>query len=200
MRKISPNVDLLLNQPTVNTFYLFSIKGAGVDVKYTTYFAPLVIAGLGTFSNEHSIVEFKPPLMERASNREAYKMSFADVSFSLRALAETNLLGARAKFYLGLVNTLPYEVGGAAPGEPLLDLADITLGFDGIIDTKEYTVNPFENVNLFSIECSTPMASLGIERPYMTSKEAVRQLNGSDSAYDQVYEGSAGVTLMWGKK
>ena len=199
MRTVSPNVALLLGQNSVQTFYLFSIKGVGINLKYTTHFHDVTVTGLGTFKHENSIASFKPPIMERASNREAWKMGLADSNFELREIVELNLIGARAKFYMGLVNTMDYIVGGAEPGQPLLDIDDITLGFDGIIDTKDYTVNPLENVNLLNIECSTPMASLGMTRPYLTSRDALRHINAGDTSFDEVYNGSAGVTILWGK-
>lgn len=199
MRYISNNIRYLLARPKAETFYLFSIIGKGIDLKMTTYFEPVTVAGLGTFSHENSITAFQPPVMETASNREAYKMSFTDTDFQLREIAELNLIGARAKFYMVLVNTSDQTIGGAAPGMPLLNLQDITLGFDGIIDAKDYTINPFENVNLLNIECSTPMASLGITRPYMTSRNALAQIDPLDTAYDGVYKGSEGVNLLWGK-
>ena len=199
MRQVSANVEAMLAMPNVETFYLLSIKGVGLDLKYTSFYRDIDVPGLGTFSHEGSMASFKPPLMERASNREAWKMSFVDSSFELREIAEMNLIGSRAKFYMGLVNVMDVIVGGANPGEPLLDLEDITLGFDGIIDSKDYTINPLENVNALNIECSTPMASLAMSRPYLTSRDAVRNINAADTAYDEVYNGSAGVTLLWGK-
>lgn len=200
MRVLSPNVRALMDQPNFLTYYLFQIKSETFNIAFTTYFGDMTIPGLGFFTAEHNITDFKPPIMERASNREAYKMTFAGGGLNLRALGEANLLGARATLYMGLINTLDYPIGGADPGQPLLGLEDIVKGFDGVIDSKDYAVNPFENVNLFNIECSTPMAGLGVKRTYDTSKEYVRQLNGEDTSYDYIYEGSSSVSLLWGKE
>jgi hypothetical protein len=49
------------------------------------------------------------------------------------------------------------------------------------------------------IECSSPMADLDLKRTLITSKDAMRGLSPTDSSFDQVYEGSKGIDLLWGK-
>ena len=202
MRKVSTAVKALLASANFQTYYLFHIRGKGLpqDIRYTTLGYDIDIPHLGgLFDSSHSILEFQPPRMASASDREAYRITFTDPDFDFRAIAELNLLGARATFYMGAMNTFDYQIGSAQPGQPLIQSEDIIVGFDGVIDSKEYTINPFENINTFAMECSSPMASLGISRPYVTSKQAVQQLDSVDTAYDQVYDGSKGVSLLWGK-
>jgi len=202
MRKVSTAVKALLASANFQTYYLFHIRGKGLpqDIRYTTLGYDIDIPHLGgLFDSSHSILEFQPPRMETASNREAYRITFTDPDFDFREIAELNLLGARATFYMGVINTFNYQIGDAQPTMPLVRPEDLTIGFDGVIDSKEYVTNPFENINTFSMECSSPMASLGISRPYVTSKQAVQQLNSIDSSYDVIYDGSKGISLLWGK-
>ncbi|RLA26259.1 MAG: hypothetical protein DRQ62_00050 [Gammaproteobacteria bacterium] len=199
MREISNQVELLLEQPTINTFYLFSILGDNLTLYYTTYFSDLIVPGLGTFLSANNIADFEPPIMETASNRESYKITFTDPDFNLRATAESEIIGSRVKVYMGLVNTTAGNVGGADTDEPLLNLEDITLGFDGVLDAKEYAIDVLEQSAIFTMECSTPIASLNTTKPYITSRDAVRNLSTGDTSYDQVYEGSATLNLDWGK-
>jgi hypothetical protein len=200
MRKISPNVEFLLSQPVIKSFYLISIVGTNINIKYTTNFYDLDIPGLGLFTSNNSLSKFDPPLIEKATDRETYKFTFTDSNFDLRSTAEENIIGSRASLYMGLINTTENILGGANPEAPLLNLEDITLGFDGVIDGKQYTIDIIEQTAIFTIECSTPMASLEAKLPYITSKDAIQNLDPTDTCYDQIYEGSVAVGLLWGKE
>ena len=201
MRQPSPNVELITGALKVDTFYLVSIiTPAGIsDLLYTTYPRDLTVVGLGTFSANNSISKFDPPVMEKASNREVYKLHFVDSDFSMRSFAESSIIGSRVKVWLGVVNNTGQVIGGAAPDQPLLDLADLLLAFDGVIDNKIYTTSPLEGSNIFTIESTTPMASLKSVSAYMTSKDAVQNLDSTDTAYDFVHKSSSPINLLWGK-
>lgn len=199
MRVVSPHVEYLLSLPDFQTFYLFSIEGNEASYKFTSYFTDLNIPGLGIFLSDHSIISFEPPIMEKATNRDAYKLVFGDPHFAWRSVAESNLLGTVVEMYMGVINTTGANFGNAAPDAPLLALDDLTLGFSGVIDARTYAIDPLEQSAVFTIECASPMASLGIKKPYYTSKEAMKQIDPTDTAYDAVYKGSASIGLLWGK-
>jgi len=204
MREVSPAVETLLGTQPLNIFHLFRfIFPAGTspaELRYTTHSQDITIAGLGgTYLTNNSISEFTPPIIERASNREQYVIAFADADFSLRSLAESDIIGSRVTVYFGLINTTQGILGGANPGEPLILEADMTLGFDGLVDSKEYTIDVEESSATFRLECATPMGSLNDVKPYITSKNHVRSLSSSDTSYDDIYDGAVGVDLLWGK-
>lgn len=200
MRYISPNIEAVFAADHYQTFYLIAITGNSVDLKYTTYFEDLDVPSIGgTFLAKSNLAEFKPPVLENAANREFYKLTFVDADFQLRAVAESNIIGARVRVYMVATNPFEYPLGNAETGQPLLDEADITLGFEGTLDTKEYAITPMEQIAVFTIECSTPMTSLGLVKSLLTSKDSVQQFDATDTCYDLSYEGSPAVNLLWGK-
>jgi hypothetical protein len=196
MRYISPNVQFLFSQPYVSTYYLIDISGPNFNTKITTHAHDLTINGLGTFSANNQLAGFDPPILENAANREIYTLTFVDPEFLFRGTAELPIIGSRVKLYMGLINTTVNEIGGAQQNQPLLDTADLTLGFDGVIDSREYITDPIEGTNIFKIVCSTPMGKLEEIKSYITSKEFAKL---GDAAYDNVYDKASDVELLWGK-
>ena len=201
MRTVSPEIQTLLDIQPNSMFHLFLFEGQNISYQFTTHSTDLAVPSLHAdpFLANNSISEFTPPIIERASNREQYTISFVDADFELRAEASSSIVGARVTVYFGLINKSNGILGGANPGEPLLLPEHLTLGFDGLIDSKEYVIDPDEATAIFKIECATPMASLNDVRPYITSKTAVKVLDPADTCYDQIYEGTSGTDLLWGK-
>lgn len=200
MRKTSANMDLLMQQRKVNGFTVVSVKGPNIDLKQAVYPNDVSIPSLGVFSANGSLLSLEPPIIANALDREVYKLSFADAGFSLRSAAQLGLVGSRVDAYMLLVNTMSYTLGGALPGMPLTGAADILVAFSGLVDTASYVVDPLEGTVSLMLECSSPMASLGLKKPYTTAKNNVQQLDVTDTAYDMVHVGSRVVSLVWGKK
>lgn len=202
MRILSPNIKTLLERDVNSGFVLVLIKGPNISVQVTTFHSDLSLPWLSAtpFSANHNIADVDPPVISDANNREAFKLSFIDPDFTLRSTFEKGVSGATLEVYMGFVNTTESVLGGADPGHPLLNFQDYHLGFSGIVDASSYGVDPLEGVVVASVECSSPMASLDLKKTYMTSKNAVQQLNPADTCYDQVHLGSKSLSLLWGKK
>jgi hypothetical protein len=202
MRVLSNNIQTLLSQEVVNGFVLVRIAGPNINLQLTTYPTDLTVSWLsGTpFSANHNLADVDPPVVSNATNREAYKLAFIDADFSLRTTFEKGVAGATLEVYLGFVNTTAATLGGAVPGAPLMNYEDYHLGFSGVIDVSTYGVDPIEGVVVASVECSSPMASLDLKKSYVTSKNAVQQLNPNDTCYDQVHLGSKSLSMLWGKR
>jgi len=112
---------------------------------------------------------------------------------------EDGLTGATVTVYLGCFNLTTETLGGAAPGEPLVNLADLLIVYKGFVDTQGYAVNPEEGTVLAIIECSSPMAQLNLARPFFTSREAMHQVDPTDTSFDEAFEGSKKLMHLWGK-
>jgi hypothetical protein len=72
--------------------------------------------------------------------------------------------------------------------------------YKGTIDNQTYSIDFDEGSIIATVESSSPMGSLGNINPFYTSKDNMDQKSLADTAFDQIYEGSAGITLLWGKK
>lgn len=202
MRVLSPNIKTLLAKDLVSGFVLVKIKGPNFNMQVTTYNSDLLLTWLSptAFSANHNLIDVDAPIISDATNREAFKMAFTDPNFALRATFEKGISGSLLEVYMGFVNTTTSTLGGALPGMPLMNYEDYHLGFSGVIDASTYGVDPLEGVVIASIECSSPMASLDLKKTYITSKNAVQQINPADTSYNQVHLGSKSLSMLWGKR
>ena len=200
MRKVSPSVDFLLNQAEVKTFFLVRIQNRIIDAKVTNQPFDLNIPAIGNFLSSTPLVEFVTPIIEDATNRESYKLSFTGTAEELSALSEQIEVGTLVTVYMGFYNITDNVVNGVAPGEPLTSLEDLVVAFSGPVDSKEYAADAVEQSRLFTIECSGPMAMLSARKAFITTKNQLQSIDPTDTAFDQVYKDSGSLTLLWGKE
>ena len=203
MRVFNNTVKQLLALDEVSTFYLVQIENPGVLLRDTTAAYDLPVnMGLETytFSSGNGLYSVEPPRLSTTVDREPYKIVYIDTLMEKRALFETGLVGANVTVYLGFYNTTDEVLGDALPGQPLLNIANTIIVYRGNIDTTSYNINPEEGSVVATMECASPMACLGLTRSFYTSKEAMKLINPLDTSFDQVYVGSKGINLVWGKK
>jgi hypothetical protein len=82
----------------------------------------------------------------------------------------------------------------------LPELTHTLLMYEGVIEHVEYEADTSAEGSLsFLVTCSNLFASLDDSAPYYTSKTFMNQIAPGDISYDQIYEGSSGVLLRWGK-
>lgn len=199
MSQVSTNIRTLLGLDSISTFSLVHIITPLVTLKDTTASFDIAIPSLGLFTANNGLLDIEPPRLSSVVDRSAYKISYADPEFSKRSLFESVLTGSKVTVYVGFFNKTTSVLGGALPGDPLLDLDDLVVGYSGVVDTQGYTVDPNNGSVTAVIECSSPMASLGLIKSFYTSQDSLKQVSDIDTAFDQVYTGSRQVSHLWGK-
>ena len=205
MRTFSENVKTLLTRDDVTGVYLVSIDrkaspiSEAISIKDTSAPYDMVIPNLGTFKCDTGLSIVEAPRLSKAVDREAYKLTYIDPEFLKRSLFEEGIAGAAVKVYLCLMNTTGATLGGYAPDAYLTDLTDLIVVYAGMVDTQGYSINPDDGTVIAVLECSSPMAELGMTRPLYTSKEYLRAKVSTDSAFDEVNVGDEGVNMVWGK-
>ena len=173
----------LLAQPVINMFYCIHMK----DLKYTTYSSNITLAD-GVYIGHGPVFSVDAPRMDSVVDRDLYKIILTDEGFALGDLYETNFVGAEAEVRVCLVD---YYTG-------VPETTDTILIYKGIIESFNYEIDTSEAGRVLStVSCSNPMADLDAVRPYYTSKDFIKQINPSDTSYDQIYVGSEGVSLIW---
>lgn len=195
MRKVSDNVKLLVASGNISGFIL--VKMAGIFL-HTTLPYDINIAGLGYFSANNNLIAFDAPRQSSVVDRETYKISYTDPTFEFREIFHKGVVGTPVSTYIGFMNTTEDILGDALPGQPLLNLEDILITYIGTIDSHGYSTTE-DNAVIVVFECSSPMANLGISKPFFTSQDSLKQVNPNDTAFDQVYIGSREVNHLWGK-
>jgi hypothetical protein len=205
MRTFSANVDTLINRVDASAFYLVRVLTTTSSVHdtlslmHTTASFDITVSGLGTFSSNNGLLSVEPPKLSNSVDRESYKIVYADASRAIISLFDDGLTGAKATVWVGFYNTTAASISGIAPGLPLTAISDLIIAYEGVVDTQGYTISPEDGTIIAVIECSSPVASLGLVRSFYTSKESMKQVNVSDTAFDQVQVGSK-QTFKWGKE
>ncbi len=189
----------MLSLPEINFVYL--VKTVTPYAVYLETTAPfdLSIPGLGVFDSSSSLASVDEMRMSKAVDRAIYKIVYVDPDFQKRALFEVGLTGSRITVYMCFFNPTENTIGNVDPGEPFTDPDDLLIIYSGKVDTQGYTIEPDEGTISAVIECASPMASLDLSKPYLTSKDALRAVNPNDTSFDQVTNSSSRATVLWGK-
>lgn len=214
MRTFSSGVSTLLKREDTSGVYVVWIKRKAVnwtnpdgstgfipaiDIQDTTHVSDITIESVGTFTADSGLLIVEAPRLSKTVDRESYKISYIDPTFSKREMFENGLTGAEVVVAMVFLNTSDVTLNGKEPGEYLTALEDLVVVYGGTVDTQGYSIEPSEGKIIAVIECSSPMAALAMSNPYYTSKNHLQQKFPNDSAFNQVYEGSKGITLLWGK-
>jgi hypothetical protein len=223
MRTFSDTVKAILATNNISTFYLVETKiplasvtypvlpvnlpvpnsideGSFRVVKETTAAFNLTVSPLGTFYCDSGLMIVEGPRQSSSVDRETYVITYADPTFEKRALFEAGITGAKVTVYVGFFNNTDTTLSGFAPGLPILNSADILVAYSGVVDTHGYTIDPASGTITVVIECSSPMASLGLVRSFYTSRESMKQISATDTAFNQVSVTQSKTAYLWGKK
>ena len=198
MRSFSQNLLTLLSREELAAVYMVKLVVNGVVMMHTNMPYDITVQGVGTFQSENKLMIIEAPRLSKAVDREAYKIVYADPDFEFKELFDVGAVGSPLTVFVTFINTTDFELGGAQPGEPLLEKSDVVTAYSGIVDSHGYNVSEDGEVTV-TLEASSPMADLDLKRSLYTTKESVKVFNQSDTAFDQVFEGSKSIDLIWGK-
>jgi hypothetical protein len=199
MRGFSAAVKAIFATGEIIPIYLIKIIAPTESIYDCTGRSQITLSGIGTFTPNNGLNIVEPPKLSPSVDREAYKITYADPQFNKRSLFELNLTGAPVTTYVTFYNTTGSVLNGIEPGQPLTAAEDVIIAYEGVVDTRGYSVDPEQGTVIAVVECSSPMASLGRTRAFYTSKDAMMQVDPTDTSFDQVYLGMSKVTHLWGK-
>lgn len=208
MRSVSSNVATLLRMDHVSFFYLFDLgpyfsrDGNGGTTWFTDHFTTVpggCTIGGATYLSDGNLLHVDPPKQSNVVDREAYKVTIADVDFWYRSCMESGFSSVPMRLRVGFYNVTGAPLGGWSVGMPMLNESDLITVYKGVTDTAAYNIEPDGSVAL-TVECSSPMGSLQMVRSIITGQDYLKQIDATDTAYDQIFAGSKGVDIIWGKK
>jgi hypothetical protein len=203
MRTISSNVQTLLDLENISYFYCIAIgpfldlNGASVSL-YHTQVPGGVILGGNSYTDDHTLLHVDPPRMSSTVDRESYKLAYADPTFYYRALFEKGFSGVNIVIRVGFYNTTDSNLGSASPGMPLSNIEDTLIIYSGTSDNHGYSIDMGGEVTV-TLECTSPMGALAMTKSILTTKDSINQVDSTDTSYDQVFQGSKGIDILWGK-
>jgi len=185
-------ITAITNKPT-EYFYLLKITNElGSIIKaITTHWSSLVVNSV-TYIANGSIVGLDPPQLNTTVDREQYRITLSDPSFTDGATAEAGMIGYDVEVRMGFLNF--------STKQPMLELERTFLVYSGTIESVAYNIKTEEQGEaLMQIGCSSPLADLDLKRAMYCSRDYIRGRYADDSSCDQVYGGSGILQLKWGK-
>ena len=196
MRKFSDNVKQILSSNEVSLGYLVEIMGQQGALRDTTLTVPVTFNGKA-YDTNGGLLSVEPPRLSGVVDREPYKIVYIDAEFQKLGIFESGIIGASVTVHAVFLNTIAPGFAGVSLGAPML--ADALVAYKGVVDSHGYTIDPDNGSVLSVIECASPMAALGLSRPFFTSKEAMSRVDATDSSFDEIEVGAQEVAIAWGK-
>jgi hypothetical protein len=189
MIEFSSTILSIMANPNIETFYLVRI---GSDYKTTTHFDNVTLSNGHTYLSDGRVLNVDDPRLSAIVDREIYKVTLADPDFELSTLAENSLIGSVFEVRIGFVNP--------ATGLPVTTVGDTMLAYKGIVESAGYIMETGNRGEVtLQISGASPMADLDAVRAFYGSRDFIKGLDPTDTAFDQVYEGSGSVNIKWGK-
>lgn len=205
MRTRSAAINTILALENIVYFYFIEI-GPYTDTdnnenqyqRYVTHNYNLTIDSK-LYIADNKIVSVDPPRLSSSVDKESYKIVLTDPDFQFRGLFERGFSQVKVKISIGFYNTSSGTLGGAAVGEPLTNIADTITVYQGTVDNQVYAINPNGGI-IVTLECTSPMGALAMSKPFLTTDDSMHQVSSTDTSFSQVFKGSKGIGLLWGKR
>lgn len=183
----------ILQQNIVESFYAIKISGPSVTKKICNYFTDVTLSNSDVYLGNKEILTIQPPQITTTVDREQYTVVLADPEFEYGSLAEDNFVGSEFEVRLILINP--------STKLPVTDINETLILYKGQVDAVSFKADLSEiGENTFTIIGASPLASLDAVKPFYSSKTFLREkVLATDSAFDQVYQGSGKIRIKWGK-
>jgi hypothetical protein len=176
-------------------------NGTATPMRRQCTLAHNVIVDGDTYFGGSKLVSVDPPKITQVVDRQVYTLKFTDPDFEFRPYFEAGWIGYTVNVRMGFINTTETIISGVSPGSPFLSITDTILAYSGAVDRASYDIN-LDGAVMVTVECASPLGQLSLVRSFLTNRESIRQRPSSatDTSFDQVFVGSKGVQLLWGKE
>jgi hypothetical protein len=187
MFSFSQNLRDLLQNPEIQSSYLIEID----DYCITTFYESISFLNK-TFINDAKIVGIEMPTISTVVDSESYKLVFADNDYSLRNRYNSDLFGKVVSVYLVFHDPVTQI--------PLTEENSYIVIYRGKVSgfVNETNTEAIGSV-MSTLMLSSPVGNLDAVNQLFTTKNSIKNFDGTDPSFDQIYEGSGSVELRWGK-
>jgi hypothetical protein len=192
MIALSPTLQNLLSQELIEIFVMVSVG----DYKTTNYFRDITLSNGETYISDGRLLAVDTPTITSVVDRVQYKIMFADPDFYFGAMFEPDGVDS----YMGKNVLVRVGVVNKATGAPLTNIADTIVAYAGKVDFGAYDMDLSDvGESTFVMSCTSPMGDLDQVRTFYTTKTAYEDYDPTDTSFEQIYEGSGSISLLWGK-
>ena len=183
MKNTPQSIKTALVDDLVTPYLLLSMEFTSGTVRLTNLAYDIVVGGV-TYLADGGLTQLEPPRLTSVLDREVYKIKLVDFDNTYKDYFETNALGALVTVSMGIEG----------------NFTDLDIFYKGRIDGMSIETSPVNGSKDAMIECASPFAALDRTNDRRTDKNTQRNIDSSDSCFDQVYAASKAVELKWGKK
>ena len=194
MITLSENLAAALAKDCIESFYMVKIidKNNRVLLAVTSFYTNFTLSNGQVYNSNAYILAVDPPQLNSSVDREQYKITLNDPTFSFRGEVDTGLVGNIMEVRLGFIDTVT--------NIPYSDITDTIVTYRGKIDGASYVLDTKDlGSNQLEIIGASPMNSLDQTNGIYSSKEFIRKWHATDSCCDQVTIGTTSMIMMWGK-
>ena len=194
MIALSENLTAVLSEDCIESFYLVKIidKNNRVLLAITSFYTNFTLSNGQLYRSNAYILAIDPPQLNSSVDREQYKITLNDPTFSFRSEVDTGLIGKVVEVRLGFIDI--------NTGIPYSDILDTIVTYRGKIDSAAYLLDTKDlGSNTLEIIGASPMNSLDQTNGIYSSREFIRKWHATDSCCDQVTLGTTSMIMMWGK-
>jgi hypothetical protein len=186
MRTFSSTVQSLINQDTVDFFFLIDLE---FSTTYRLSSLPYNVTFNGnTYEANGAILEVDSPRFSSVVDRESYRVVVVeDENNTFKTEIENNVVGKNITARVGFLDS---------NGDPVLNVDDTLLVYKGYVDSPAIS-NNFDN-KIVTFEGTSPMADLDMVISFIGSKNGIKQKDSNDESFSNVY-GESIIKLKWGK-
>ncbi|MBQ2262713.1 MAG: hypothetical protein II336_15245 [Loktanella sp.] len=139
------------------------------------------------YVTERNLIDFESPRATTVVDRQTYKLRLSALDPVMMAEVENGIIHMPVEIKLGFV------IDGAAQ----TGLNDMYHVYSGTVANTKKQVNDGEQS--LNIECSAPLSSLDAKSTLFTTRDALKAFDPTDTAFDQIFEGSTEFSLKWGQ-
>jgi len=143
-----------------------------------------VVIGAVTYTSDGGLTKLAPPQLTNVADREVYRIELVDMANEFQSYFNDNAVGTDVTVRLGIEG----------------NTTDLDILYKGRIDTVQLETNPEEGTKLAVIECSSPFGALDRTSERLTTPTHQKQINPSDTCFDNIYKNTDAVSLRWGKR
>jgi hypothetical protein len=205
MRKINSNIKNLIENNPVEPILILDIGNESSILQQYLTSSPFDIQVENTiYKSTVDIVGLDLPKNSQIIDKETYKIELSDPDFLYYSYFTIGLTNTPVTLRALFVNTSDSVFIGTNsvsynPDEIITSLNDSIIIYKGLINNAEYITESDRDTSLIRIYAVSALASLDNKNPARVTKNYLRNINSSDSAFDSVFESKQQITLKWGK-
>jgi len=163
-------------------YLILEMEFASGTIRLTNLGFNVTVGGL-LYLADGGLTELSPPQLSSVLDREVYRIKLVDFANEYKSTFENNALGTPVTVSLGLEG----------------NYTDLDIVYKGRIDATSIETNPEEGTKEAIIECSSPFGALDRTTDRRTDRKTQKQIDSTDTCFDNIYANADEIALRWGK-